>query len=252
MKHYQLSPLPGFQHTELEETTSTNDWAHEHLAELQCPLSLVTAEFQTAGRGATGGWQSRRGENLMFSLVSHPAQLPATQMFRLSVAICISVCNALNEVSPGFCIKWPNDVYHGDRKVVGILIENELQGKFVSTCIMGVGVNVNQTTFSPDAPNPTSLALITGKPVDRSAVLQRIIDNFHRLLTVVQRPDLWPGVFDEYHRLLYRRSGFRAFTDEKGTFEAEIVEVEPAGHLVLRDRDGQIRRYAFKEVSYII
>lgn len=252
MKHYQLSPLPGFQHTELEETTSTNDWAHEHLAELQCPFSLVTAEFQTAGRGATGGWQSRRGENLMFSLVSHPAQLPATQMFRLSVAICISVCNALNEVSPGFCIKWPNDVYHGDRKVVGILIENELQGKFVSTCIMGVGVNVNQTTFSPDAPNPTSLALITGKPVDRSAVLQRIIDNFHRLLTVVQRPDLWPGVFDEYYRLLYRRSGFHAFTDEKGTFEAEIVEVEPAGHLVLRDRDGQIRRYAFKEVSYII
>ena len=232
MKHYQLSPLPGFQHTELEETTSTNDWAHEHLAELQCPLSLVTAEFQTAGRGATGGWQSRRGENLMFSLVSHPAQVPATQMFRLRVAICISVCNALNEVSPGFCIKWPNDVYHGDRKVVGILIENELQGKFVSTCIMGVGVNVNQTTFSPDAPNPTSLALITGKPVDRSAVLQRIIDNFHRLL--------------------YRRSGFHAFTDEKGTFEAEIVEVEPAGHLVLRDREGQIRRYAFKEVSYII
>lgn len=252
MNHYQLSPLPGFQCTELEETTSTNDWAHEHLSELQCPLSLVTAEFQTAGRGATGGWQSRRGENLMFSLISHPTQLPATQMFRLSVAICISVCNALNEVAPGFCVKWPNDVYHGDKKVVGILIENELQGKFVATCIMGIGVNVNQTTFAPDAPNPTSLALITGKPVDRSAVLQRIIDNFHRLLTVVQRPDMWPGVFDEYHRLLYRRSGFHSFTDASCTFEAEIVEVEPTGHLVLRDREGNTRKYAFKEVSYVI
>lgn len=252
MSHYQLSPLPGFQCVELEETGSTNDWAHAHLGELQCPLTLVTAEFQTAGRGVTGGWQSRRGENLMFSLVSHPAQLPATQMFRLSVAICISVCNALNEVAPGFCIKWPNDVYFGDKKVVGILIENELQGKFVATCIMGVGVNVNQTSFSPDAPNPTSLALIAGKPLDRSAVLQRIIDNFHRLFTVVQRPDMWPGVFDEYHRLFFRRTGFHAFTDEKGPFEAEIVEVEPAGHLVLRDREGQIRKYAFKEVSYVI
>lgn len=252
MSHYQLSPLPGFQSIELEETTGTIDWAHAHLGELPCPLTLVTAEYQTAGRGATGSWQSRRGENLMFSLVSHPAQLPATQMFRLSVAICISVCNALNEVAPGFQIKWPNDVYFGDKKVVGILIENELQGKFVATSIMGVGVNVNQTSFSPDAPNPTSLALITGKPVDRSAVLQRIINRFRRLLTAVQRPDMWPDVFDEYHRLLYRRTGFHPFTDTSGLFEAEIVEVEPAGHLVLRGRDGQLRCYAFKEVSYVI
>lgn len=252
MTHYQLSPLPGLRHIELEETTSTIDWAHDHLSELQSPVTLVTAEFQTAGRGATGGWQSRSGENLMLSLVSRPVQLPATQMFRLSVVVCISVCNALNEIVPGFRIKWPNDIYFGDKKVVGILIENELQGHFVSTCIMGVGINVNQTSFAPDAPNPTSLALITGKPVSRSLVLQGVVNHFIRLLTAIPNSAMWPDMFDEYHRLLYRRTGFHTFIDHTGSFEAEIVHVEPDGHLVLRDRDGLTRRYAFKEVSYVI
>ncbi len=251
MSIYSFPLVPNLRHIELSETGSTNTYARQHAAELTDRLCLITAEHQTAGRGATGGWQSLPGENLLFSLVYHPDELPATQVFRLSVAACVAICKALNEVHPGFEIKWPNDIYHGDSKCVGILIENELQGKCVGTSVIGAGVNINQTSFLPDAPNPTSLALLTGCEVNRNSVLQSIVRHFSLLAPMVQG-EAWKDVFADYRQLLYRRTGIHTFRDSEGNFEAEMAEVEPDGHLVLLDTQGKKRRYAFKEVQFVI
>ncbi len=251
MKIYALTLLPGLQVVELEDTPSTNDYVRERRGQWSAPMTLVTAEYQSKGRGATGGWQSERGKNLLFSLLTHPTSLPATQMFRLSVAACLAICRVLNSFVEGCTIKWPNDIYYKDGKLVGILIENELRGKTVSDCVMGIGVNVNQTTFLPDAPNPVSLAMILGHEVDRSQVLDAIVREFFLMYHAVQ-DEAWSDVFAEYKERLYRREGTYEFSDDAGQFCATIHDVEEDGHLLLRDEQGTLRRYAFKEVRYTI
>ncbi len=252
MALYALSREMNIQMVELDETASTNDYLRSHRADLRGRITLATAEFQSSGRGATGQWQSAHGENLLFSLLVHPTMVEASGVFILSQAICLSICQALDGFAQGFRIKWPNDIYWGDRKVVGILIENELAGKHVSDSVIGVGVNVNQHEFGEDLPNPTSLSLILGmKHVDRSQVLSSIIDAFLRLYAKVEVGDV-DGIREEYLRHLYRRGQQHEYEDSAGRFTATLQTVEPSGHIVLLDTQGNARRYAFKEVTFII
>ena len=214
-------------------------------------LTLVTAEFQTAGRGAgTNTWESERSQNLLFSLISYPLRLQASQMFALSEVTALAIRDALCSYTEGFQIKWPNDVYHGDKKIVGMLIENDLRGKWVRRSTIGVGVDVNQTRFLSDAPNPISLAQILGKETDREQVLECILHQFNYYYGMMEREQ-----FTELHNLymqhLYRRNAMHTYADATGTFQAQIIDVEPTGHLVLECRNGEQRRYDFKEVQFI-
>ncbi len=252
MALYTLSTASSIRMVELEETNSTNDYLRSRRADLTERITLAVAEFQTSGRGATGRWMSARGENLLFSLLVHPAMVEASEVFILSQTICLSICQALNGFAQGFRIKWPNDIYWEDSKVVGILIENELAGKHVSDCIIGVGVNVNQREFDADLPNPTSLSLILAREqVDRSLVLSSIVDAFDRLYAQVEARNL-TEIRKEYLRHLYRRDEEHTYEDSEGRFTATLQTVEPSGHLVLLDTQNNARRYAFKEVQFII
>ncbi len=252
MALYTLSTVSSIRMMELDETSSTNDYLRNHRDDLRERITLAVAEFQTSGRGATGRWESAHGENLLFSLFIHPSMVEASEIFILSQAICLSICQALDGFAQSFRIKWPNDIYWDDRKVVGILIENELAGKHVSDCIIGVGVNVNQREFDEDLPNPTSLSLVLGmKQVDRSLVLSSIVDAFDRLYAKVEARD-FTEIREEYLRHLYRRDEEHAYEDSEGRFMATLQTVEPSGHLVLLDTQDNARRYAFKEVKFII
>ena len=148
-------------------------------------------------------------------------------------------------------IKWPNDIYYGDKKICGMLIENDLRGTCVERCVMGVGINVNQTAFESDAPNPISLAQILGQVVERRFVLESIMEHFTRYYKWTEQ-----GRLEELHEMylshLYRIHEKHRFRDEKGEFCATITDVEPTGHLVLVDEHGAERRYSFKEVEYLI
>ncbi len=251
MPRYELSPRKGFRIVELDTVSSTNDYLRLRRGDFHERLTLAVAEWQTAGRGATGRWQSERGANLLFSLLLHPTMLEATDLFLLSQVACLAVCLALRETGGDFSVKWPNDVYIGDRKVAGILIENELRGKRVSDCVVGMGVNVSQREFAPDAPNPTSLALALGREADRSQVLDSILHRFDTLYAKLERGN-FDEVREEYLQHLYRRGETRAYRDTAGEFRARLETVEPSGHLVLLDEEGARRRYAFKEVQFII
>ncbi len=252
MEIYTLRRAKGIRKIELRETSSTNDYLHSQRLDLKERMTIVTAEFQSSGRGATGQWQSLPGENLLFSLLIHPSMVEASDLFILSQTICLSICEALNGYAEGFCIKWPNDIYWGDKKVVGILIENELAGKHVSDCIIGVGVNVNQHHFGEDAPNPTSLSLILRQyAVDRSQVLDSIVSAFDCLYAKVEEGQV-AEIREEYLRHLYRKNEEHQYQDSEGRFTATLQTVEPSGHLRLLDTEGRERRYAFKEVQFII
>ena len=281
----------------LEETTSTNAYAKTLPEDESHELTLVTTEFQTAGRGAgTNTWESERGKNLLFSLVVYPQRLQANQMFALSEVTALAIRDALvaqcsrprvserkamfasafpsvsrleaqlqcsmfnvqcstipssfGGVGGGFSIKWPNDIYHADKKIVGMLIENDLRGKWVRRSIIGVGVDVNQTRFLGDAPNPVSLAQILGKEVDRDQVLESILHQFNHYYGMMER-EQFSELHNRYMQYLYRKNGMHSYADTTGTFQARIIDVEPTGHLVLECQNGEQRRYDFKEVKFI-
>ena len=204
---------------------------------------VVVADNQTEGRGCgTNRWESERGQNLLFSLMIHPENLPANQQFQISMAISLAIIDALGQMVGDLSIKWPNDIYWRNGKLAGILIENTLKGNLIKDSIIGVGLNVNQRKFHSDAPNPVSLWQITGQETNREQLLKDIL----------QRLDFKDGLKERYMKSLYRRKGFHPYTDKDGVFMAEIVGVEDDGHLLLSDDNGKKRRYAFKEVQFVI
>lgn len=215
-------------------------------------MILVTADFQTAGRGQAGSsWESEAGKNLLFGLLFHPREVEANRQFILSQAMALSICETLSDYAEDIRIKWPNDIYWKDRKICGMLIENTLVGRCIENCIIGVGININQQTFCSDAPNPVSLRQITGKEQEQVFILANILKRFKDYYRNIRQGQT-EGIARSYREQLYRRNGFHRYQDANGIFEAEIHDVEPTGHLVLADRNGITRRYAFKEVSHLI
>lgn len=132
--------------------------------------------------------------------------------------------------------------WYADRKY------NRLQGH--QELCFGIGLNVNQLVFHSDAPNPVSLAQILGHEVDRDEVLKKILDGFEKYYELLRRAD-YMDVSGIYHLSLYRRKGFHPYRDADGEFEGALVEVEDDGHLILHDRQGRIRSYAFGEISIV-
>ena len=234
----------------IDETDSTNRWLrNERKGWSKERCLVVVADYQTAGRGqGSNSWESERGQNLTFSIGFTPEGIKAQRQFILSMAISVALTRTLSALPHPVSIKWPNDIYVGDRKICGILIENVLQGESIRQCIMGIGLNVNQRLFVSDAPNPTSMALEAGQDFNRDEVLHTLLEHFGQLLTNWDEE----AVRAAYRQQLYRREGLFPYQDKDGDFMASLVNVEDDGHLVLQDREGHQRRYAFKEVSFRI
>ena len=226
----------------IDETDSTNQWMKHHLSDTDF---CVVADYQTAGRGCgSNTWESERGQNLLFSVLLHPLSVPASKQFHISMAVSVAISEALEQYIGDVSIKWPNDIYWRNGKICGILIEQTLKGTAIRECIVGVGLNVNQRAFHSSAPNPVSLWQISGQPTDRMLLLNDILQRLQRLMA--------EDVRQRYLQRLYRRRGFHPYTDARGAFMAEIASVEDDGHLLLRDDSGHERRYAFKEVQFVI
>ncbi len=231
----------------LLKTDSTNDYARL-AAENEL---VVTADYQFCGRGQAGStWESEAGKNLLMSIKISPSNVLAREQFVLSMAGALSVKDALDAFG-SFKIKWPNDIYWKDRKISGTLIETTVAEKKVQTCIFGIGLNVNQCRFRSNAPNPVSLLQITHKETKREKLLSCILEHFEEYFQKIENGNYY-SVYQAYNDSLYRKGKYHSYEDENGLFEAKILHVEPDGHLVLLDRNDALRRYAFKEVRYII
>ena len=215
-------------------------------------LTSVYSSFQTDGRGQRGNkWESEDGKNLLFSFVIFPNGLPAREHFILLQITALALFDTLSEYTDGISIKWPNDIYWMDRKICGTLIENDLSGMNIERSISGTGVNLNQKIFRSDAPNPISLSQITGQEYDIETVLHKIMNSasiYHRMFDNGES-DI---IRKKYFEAIYRKDGFYMYKDDNGTFDAIIEDIEKDGRLVLKDREGRVRKYLFKEVSYII
>ena len=178
---------PEIHRIHLAETASTNSYAREF--PLNSGVMLITTDYQTAGRGQRGNaWESAPEKNLLFSLAIKPNNISASQQFAICELISVALCDVLAKYCTDIRIKWPNDIYHRNHKLCGILIEHDLEGMHLSRTIIGVGLNVNQASFTSHAPNPISLFQILGHEVEREALLQEIIRHFTELYTQYTSP----------------------------------------------------------------
>lgn len=225
----------------------------------------IWAGEQTAGRGQAGNsWEAEPGKNLTFSTLLRPDDIPVEAFFRLNMLVSLAVVNAINSEAFNGCratIKWPNDIYIGDKKVCGILIENLLGEK--KYAIAGVGLNVNQRVFVSNAPNPTSLALETGHEWELEPLLEQIIKEMKALRPLLCEPE---ELKSQYMRLLYRREGYYPYVEREvsiaptmiqqgatpESFDAKIVDVKDDGTIVLERRDGKKKNYHFKQIRYVL
>ncbi len=228
----------------IKSTNSTNTLLKELLAKGEWPENerFLYAGYQTAGRGQTGnGWESEEGKNLLCSILLPPTK----NLYFLNIAVSVAVCRAMSELRMSeLGIKWPNDIYWNDKKLAGILLENAIVGSEVKYSIAGIGLNVNQTVFVSDAPNPVSLKQITGQEHDIDKLMDRLMAEIDQVLN----EDVWPY----YKAHLYRREGYWPYEDANGRFEARIEDVLSTGEIVLRDKQGNQRKYHFKQVRYIL
>ena len=233
-----------------DTTASTNDDARN---EKYCEGDVVWADFQTAGRGQRGHeWHSRKGENLTFSVVLEPTFVPIAEQFSVSEVVALALVDMLAEYSIDAKIKWTNDIYVGDRKLVGILIEHSLAPTSLRRTIVGVGINVNQTEFDASLPNPVSMAQLLGKELDAEAVLHCFIDHLQHNYELL-RSGAKEELHDIYNALLYRKNEYHTYALPSGEkFRAKIVGTAPSGALRLESEEGTAKDYLFKEVEFII
>lgn len=240
-----------------DEVISTNLVLAQKIAdEAVCNEWLVVcAEYQTKGRGqASNCWESERAKNLLFSILLKPGNILALEQFLISQMVALSLKDVLESfLQRKVCIKWPNDIYVDDNKIAGILIENTLQGSCINTSIVGIGLNVNQTVFKSDAPNPVSMKQLTNKDFDKRLILDAVLQRltfYYDNLTMQKRKT----IVAQYKESLYRNSGFFPFeTNENERFFAKIHDVLPSGELVLiRQKDSLPMTFAFKEVRFCI
>ena len=231
-------------------TASTNDDARD---EKYREGDVVWADFQTAGRGQRGHeWHSRKGENLTFSAVLEPTFLPIPNQFSVSEVVALSLVDMLADYAIEAKIKWTNDIYVGDRKLVGILIEHSLAPKTLRRTIAGIGINVNQTEFDPSIPNPVSMAQLLGRELDAEEVLECFLTHLQRNYEVLREGGA-EVLHSRYNSLLYRLNEYHTYALPSGEkFKAAIRGTEPSGALKLEDETKKIKDYLFKEVEFII
>ena len=234
----------------IPETTSTNDDARDPKYRHG---DIVWAERQTAGRGQRGHtWTSAEGENLTFTLVLEPRFLPVGEQFLLSEAVALALTDTFAQFGIETRIKWTNDIYAGDRKLVGILIEHSYSGPTLTRTVVGIGINVNQTEFDPALPNPVSMAAAAGRTFDRGEVLEAFCERIEARYAQLERGDT-ETLQRDYRERMYGLGERRTFRYPDGTpVEAVIEGVRPSGELLLCHDDGTLREYLFKEINFVL
>lgn len=235
------------------ELPSTNSAMAQDATDLPHGAVYVT-DCQCAGRGQRGNsWEAEPFKNLTFSILLKPNAIRPANAFAISMLCAIATADTLTEIlGREVLIKWPNDLYVNDYKLCGMLIENTFSGSNFSRCIIGIGINVNQTNFRSDAPNPVSMRQLTDVEYDLTDLLGKICTAILNAYSkYAQSPDL-DALTADYRKHLWRGSGIYQWHDLRTgeILSAEIASIAPDGLLTLATEPP--RTYAFKEISPVM
>jgi BirA family biotin operon repressor/biotin-[acetyl-CoA-carboxylase] ligase len=246
----------GNNHIRLNRVNSTNKYAVEMIAKSK-PIegTVISASFQYEGRGQIGRfWESEAEKNITCSTILRPDFLEASDQFQLNIAISLALHDFISHFldNKDVKIKWPNDIYVGDKKIAGILLQNSLIGKKVNSTIVGTGININQTEFSGDVPNPTSFALELETEQDLEVMfawLFRFLTKRYLQLKNGQIDDLKT----EYLDSLYRKGIWSKFKNQsEEIWEGKILGVDESGRLLIEDKKENLKAFNFREIKHMV
>ena len=227
--------------------------------------NIVVTDYQTSGKGqGKNVWESEDGKNLLFSIALDMSFLRAENQFVLTQMVSVAMINVLKKYLPedSLFIKWPNDIYFNDNKIAGILIKNEIKGMMLGTSIIGIGLNVNQTVFDKNLPNPISMKMITGKDYDLEEILSAISYQLSAISndvneTTRQRDN---EIFDKvqssefrvqsYTKCMYRYKQWAFYEHEGVIKEMMIVGYDRFGRLVLKEKNDREVVCDLKEIVF--
>ncbi|SHF73235.1 BirA family transcriptional regulator, biotin operon repressor / biotin-[acetyl-CoA-carboxylase] ligase [Mariniphaga anaerophila] len=237
----------------LSETDSTNNYANSLItAGKAVEGAVVLSQYQTRGRGQRGNyWESDRGMNMLSSIILFPKFLPPCKQFYLSKIVSLALFNWLDPKVSGVSVKWPNDIYVGKRKIAGILIETTIQGNFFHSAVAGIGLNLNQTVFSKELPNPVSLKELTGldyNPETAVVEIRNILMGWYEKL----QAGLVSEIDAQYLQHLFRRNEWSQYAKDGKLLEARIAGIGEFGQLILKDRSENYSEHLFKEIEFVL
>lgn len=233
-----------------DELDSTNVWLYDKISEKNdISDTVVVAAHQTAGRGMDKNrWESEKGKNLLFSIALNVNYLEAENQFKISQAVSVAIVETLSQFidNQRLFVKWPNDIYFGDKKLAGMLIQNTIEGRMMGTSIIGIGLNVNQIEFSTDIPNPISLRMIAE---ENSLDILDTIDDLNNLLNLLissikasvesLRSASNQSIINEKYILKSYRFGIWAdYLYQNHVKSLKINGFDKYGRLLLRDKEG--------------
>jgi BirA family biotin operon repressor/biotin-[acetyl-CoA-carboxylase] ligase len=218
---------------ELESVDSTNNYAMARIHEGMATDGLVyIARHQWAGKGQRGKtWKSEPGQNLMMSLVIEPFPLILTQQFLFSAAVALAILDLVNGFhDKNWKIKWPNDIYWSDRKAGGLLVESIITGQTWRWAVVGIGLNLNQTSFPGDIPNPVSLNQITGSNYEPLVVARELVPKIQDQISILHKnPD---QIFIAINDALYKRDQVISIRKNGELLVTTLRSVDSNGSLI--------------------
>ena len=232
------------------ECHSTNLLAHE-LSVLPSTSegTVVITNNQTAGRGQRGNiWEAEPGKNLTFSIILKPVFLSAKDQFLLNVITSLAVHDLLKiHVKGEVSIKWPNDIIVNEKKICGILIENQIKGTMVSCSVAGIGLNINQQHFSVNT--ATALLLETGVQAELTDIFSQLMQTLEaRYLQL--RAGYRDALKRDYLDNMYWLGEIHEFSSVDSTFSGEITGIDDIGRLCVKSESG-VSSYDIKNIRYL-
>lgn len=230
---------------------STNETARELIHEKKLKEgAIIWADEQLKGKGhGTNTWESEKGKNLTLSIIFSPSFIEISGQFVISKAISLGIRDFLSLYSSEVTTKWPNDIYIGNKKVAGILIENNILNNRIEYCIAGIGLNINQTVFTSDAPNPVSLIHITGYEIDLGEAIDLLYQCLENRYLQLKKGDS-QLIDKEYLLCLYRYNIEHEFESKGKKFKGKITGIDKYGKLLIETDSEEVQKFDFKEVSF--
>jgi BirA family transcriptional regulator, biotin operon repressor / biotin---[acetyl-CoA-carboxylase] ligase len=229
---------------------STNEIAHDLLSSSPAEGTVVICDDQFAGKGqGSNQWKSKKGKNLTLSLILRPAFLKPNEQFLITVVLSLAIKDMLEEILPGEVqIKWPNDIFFNNRKISGLLIENVLRGNKFDSCIVGIGLNVNQLEFEEEL-NATSIALISKQQYYLNSMLNKLMTSIASFYQELQagKTEL---LRQRYFQCLLGIGEEREFITDGKKFTGVIEGTDEFGRLLIR-KGIEVLVFQHKEVQML-
>ena len=237
----------------LSAIASTNDYLKEMISKISVDdETVVWTNSQTSGRGQRGtSWYAEPGKSLAFSLLKRHTGLGVEAAVLVNLAVSLAVARALDSLEiPSITVKWPNDIMSDNKKIAGILIENQLQGDSIASSVIGIGINVNNRSFE-NLPHAGSLHLATGNTFDHEVVLKAVNKAVLKELRVISSRT-FETLSSKYGNRLFRKGEISEFLRQDGSkFRGEILGVNSSGNLLVKMENGNSVNFRLKEIELL-